>query len=153
MACKESICRNCFHSYVCEQFNENKDDNNEKCHFANDHYISRTDVVPKSEVNNWYMLYHSIKEELKQEKIDHGETEKLCDRYCIESQQAKTYVARKIFEEIENKIEREARFYKTVYDQCLNEEWKNKAYGRVLAIGMIHDFIIELKKKYTEDKT
>lgn len=51
MACKESICRNCFHSYVCEQFNENKDDNNEKCHFANDHYVPRADVVPKREVD------------------------------------------------------------------------------------------------------
>ena len=47
---KESICRNCFHSYVCEQFNENKDDNNEKCHFFNDHYVSAADVVPKSKV-------------------------------------------------------------------------------------------------------
>lgn len=50
MACKESICRNCFHSYVCEQFNRNKDDNNEKCHFFNDHYVPTADVVPKSEV-------------------------------------------------------------------------------------------------------
>jgi hypothetical protein len=47
---KESICRNCFHSYVCEQFNENRDDNNEKCHFFNDHYVPTADVVPKSEV-------------------------------------------------------------------------------------------------------
>lgn len=59
-----------------------------------------TDVVPKSEVDNWYQLYHSIKEELKQEKIYHRETEKLCDRYCIESQQAKKQVTREIFEEI-----------------------------------------------------
>ena len=43
---KESICRNCFHSYVCEQFNENKDENNEKCHFFNDHYTPTADVAP-----------------------------------------------------------------------------------------------------------
>lgn len=49
MNCKESICRNCFHSYVCEQFNENKDDNNEKCHFFNDHYVPAADVVLKNE--------------------------------------------------------------------------------------------------------
>ena len=60
------------------------------------------DVAPKSEVDNWYCLYHSIKEELKQEKIYHRETENLCDRYCIESQQAKKQVAREIFEEIGN---------------------------------------------------
>lgn len=47
---KESICRNCFHSYVCEQFNENKDDNNTECHFANDHYIPAADVVPREEI-------------------------------------------------------------------------------------------------------
>lgn len=62
MACKESICRNCFHSYVCEQFNENKDDNNEKCHFANDHYISRTDVVPKSEVEKIFKEFERLME-------------------------------------------------------------------------------------------
>ena len=59
------------------------------------------DVVPREEAENWYQLYHSIKEELKQEKMYHRETEKLCDRYCIESQHAKQEVAREIFEEIE----------------------------------------------------
>ena len=62
------------------------------------------DVVPKSEAENWYQLYHSIKEELKQEKMYHRETENLCDRYCIESQHAKQEVAREIFEEIEFEI-------------------------------------------------
>ena len=40
-----SICRRCFHSYVCEQFNEHKDDHNERCHFFNDHFVSAADVV------------------------------------------------------------------------------------------------------------
>lgn len=40
-----SICRKCFHSYVCEQFNEHKDDNNKKCHFFSDHFVSTADVV------------------------------------------------------------------------------------------------------------
>lgn len=43
--CNESICRNCFHSYVCEQFNENKDIKNNKCHFFNDHFVPTADVV------------------------------------------------------------------------------------------------------------
>ena len=42
----ESICRRCFHSYVCEQFNEHRDSNNEKCHFFNDHFVPAADVVP-----------------------------------------------------------------------------------------------------------
>lgn len=63
---KESICRNCFHSYVCEQFNENKDDNNTKCHFANDHYIPTADVVPKSEVEK-------LSIELLHAKEDYGD--------------------------------------------------------------------------------
>ena len=41
----ESICRGCFHSYVCEQFNEHRNSNNQKCHFCNDHFVSDTDVV------------------------------------------------------------------------------------------------------------
>lgn len=48
---KRSICQSCFHSYVCEQFNDNKDYNNEKCHFFNDHYVPTADVAPKSEVD------------------------------------------------------------------------------------------------------
>lgn len=44
--CKsESICRKCFHSYVCEWFNEHRDDDNQKCHFSNDHFVSSEDVV------------------------------------------------------------------------------------------------------------
>lgn len=42
---KYSICRKCFHSYVCDKFNENKDDNNQKCHFVNDHFVSTADVA------------------------------------------------------------------------------------------------------------
>ena len=40
-----SICRDCFHSYVCEQFNENKDANNKKCLFFYDHFVPTADVV------------------------------------------------------------------------------------------------------------
>ena len=41
----ESVCRSCFHSYVCKHFNERRDDNNSKCHFFNDHYAPYADVV------------------------------------------------------------------------------------------------------------
>lgn len=40
-----SICRKCFHSYVCEQFNEHKEHDNTKCHFFNDHFVPAADVV------------------------------------------------------------------------------------------------------------
>ena len=40
-----SICKDCFHSYVCEQFNENRECDNQKCHFANDHFIPIEDAV------------------------------------------------------------------------------------------------------------
>ena len=52
------------------------------------------DVVPKSEADKWYYEYHAIKDELKQEKMYHGETEKLADRYCAELQTAKSEVDR-----------------------------------------------------------
>ena len=40
-----SICKDCFHSYVCEQFNEHRECDNKKCHFHNDHFVSTADVV------------------------------------------------------------------------------------------------------------
>ena len=40
-----SICKDCFHSYVCEQFNEHRECDNTKCHFFNDHFVSAADVV------------------------------------------------------------------------------------------------------------
>ena len=52
------------------------------------------DVVPKSEVEQWYHEYHAIRDELKQEKMYHRETEKLADRYCAELQTAKSEVER-----------------------------------------------------------
>lgn len=39
-----SICKDCFHSYVCEQFNEQRECDNKKCHFANDHFISADQI-------------------------------------------------------------------------------------------------------------
>lgn len=42
----KSICRSCFHSYVCEQFNENRHiTDNKKCHFYNDHFVPTKDMV------------------------------------------------------------------------------------------------------------
>ena len=93
------------------------------------HEQPTADVVPKSEVDTWYQLYHSIKEELKLEKMYHRETENLCDRYCIESQQAKKQVAREIFEEI-NKI--------------ITPE------NHPIAFDRLKVEFSELKKKYTE---
>ena len=95
------------------------------------HEQPTADVVPKSEVDTWYQLYHSIKEELKLEKMYHRETENLCDRYCIESQQAKKQVAREIFEEI-NKI--------------ITPE------NHPIAFDRLKVEFSELKKKYTEGK-
>lgn len=42
-----SICRKCFRSYVCEQFNEHRDSDwdNKKCHFFNDHFVDVENVV------------------------------------------------------------------------------------------------------------
>jgi len=42
---EDCICRRCFHSYVCEQFNEHRESSNQKCHFFNDHFVPAADVV------------------------------------------------------------------------------------------------------------
>ncbi len=52
------------------------------------------DVVPKSEVDKWYHEYHAIKDDLKQEKMYHRNTEKLADKYFNELQTAKIEVER-----------------------------------------------------------
>lgn len=43
-----SLCSRCFHSYVCEQFNEHRDSTAEYtcCHFYNDHFVDAADVKP-----------------------------------------------------------------------------------------------------------
>lgn len=121
---KESICRNCFHSYVCEQFNENKDDNNTKCHFANDHYIPTADVVPKSEVDKWQERcreWHEVAE-LKSKRVVELEAE---------LSKSRAEVAREIFEEIDGFFKR----YTTDKNYYMDD---------------IENDIAELKKKYTE---
>jgi hypothetical protein len=99
------------------------------------------DVVPKSEVDNWYHLYHSIKEELKQEKMYHRETENLCDRYCIESQQAKKQVAREIYVEIEKIIRSHEITVGLTFDDY---------EGAATAIARISKKIAEFMMEYTE---
>lgn len=124
-------CKDCIHFCVCSPYTAPNESYPEvdgcKC------FRATADVVPKSEVDNWYQLYHSIKEELKQEKRYHRETENLCDRYCIESQHAKKQIAREIFEEIE----------KILIDS---------AYIPDCARFVDIDKLAELKKKYTENE-
>ena len=127
------------------------------------------DVVPKSEVEDLNRECESLRKTVNEaseliRKLRSKIDELKKDRYQMlpdgriellprtDVEKIKTEVASKIFEEIEDKIEREVRFYKSVYDASDDTEnlVKAKAYGRVIASGIIHDFIIELKKKYTE---
>ena len=63
----ESICRGCFHSYVCEQFNEHKDDDNKKCHFYNDHFVPAADVV---EVRHGHWIEKIVKPEWLDDDVE-----------------------------------------------------------------------------------
>ena len=60
MAERKSICLRCFHSYVCEQFNEHRDLKNDKCHFYNDHFVPYADVAP---VQKWISVKDRSPEE------------------------------------------------------------------------------------------
>lgn len=42
----DSICKRCYHNYVCEQFNEHRDFENKKCHFYHDHFVDADSVEP-----------------------------------------------------------------------------------------------------------
>lgn len=66
--------------------------------------LQRADVVPKSEVDRWYHEYHVIKDELKQEKAYHRETNKLADKYFVELQTAKSETAREIFKDLREMV-------------------------------------------------
>lgn len=92
---------------------------------------STADVVPRSECEKWYAEYHKIKEELKQEKIYHRETEKLCDRYFVELEQAKQEVAEQIFEEIDKILKPQEK-----YLYCNP------------SLTYVYELITELRKKY-----
>lgn len=35
----DSVCRKCFHAYVCEEFNADRDYPHKRCAYANDHFI------------------------------------------------------------------------------------------------------------------
>ena len=145
---KVSICRNCFHSYVCEQFNENKDDNNEKCHFLNDHYVPIADVVPKSEVEKiekessaFAEIIHKQEDEIQQLRKslltkqaleeEFSKSVKKIEKQALKTiENAKQEVAREIFEEIERTLPNEFPFL-----------------GTAVAV-----YLAELKKKYTESE-
>ena len=104
-----------------------------KCAFRDVKNQPTADVVPRAEVDKWYHEYHAIKDELKQEKMYHRETEKLADKYFNGLQAAKSEVAREIFEEIERNIYGIETPYNIL--QCIPE-----------------GLIAELKKKYTEEQ-
>ena len=75
----------------------------------------------KSEVDKWYCEYHAIKDELKQEKMYHSETEKLADRYCAELQTAKTEV---------DQLKKDLEAKDTEYSQALHD--KAREYNMVV---------------------
>ena len=41
-----NLCKRCYHNYVCEQYNENRDLTRTKCDYKNSHFIDAADVVP-----------------------------------------------------------------------------------------------------------
>jgi hypothetical protein len=66
-----SICKDCFHSYVCEQFNEHRECDNKRCHFANDHFVP-ADLINRLEAR--IGIYETCNAR-KDEAIKHLEAE------------------------------------------------------------------------------
>ena len=42
----DNLCKRCYHNYVCEQYNENRDLTRTKCDYKNSHFIDASDVAP-----------------------------------------------------------------------------------------------------------
>ena len=136
---KESICRNCFHSYVCEQFNENKDDNNEKCHFANDHYIPRANVVPKSEVKKLQQENETLKDNNEHLAVILAETKEEANRY-------KRYFFHHDYDEMIAEVLDKLDGF--INSNCI--EIKDERGIKGYVTSGVHFAIAELKKKHTE---
>jgi hypothetical protein len=124
---------------VCEQFNENKDDNNTKCHFANDHYVPRADVVPKSEYDEKVIEYAILDQECGKFK---AENEKLKGDLVVWKQDRfNLYQRLELYEITRQKVARE-----------IFEEIENNAFVYGVNFVISKETLAELKKKYTEEK-
>lgn len=97
-----------------------------------------------SECEKWYHDYHVIKEELKQEKAYHKETEKLADRYLLALHTAKSTIARKIFEEIK-RVSKTVCVPKILVNGIVKSNTLNGVY-------LDEECIADLEKKYTEER-
>ena len=113
--------------------------------------IPTADVVPKSEADKWHLLYHSIKGQFDQEERYHAETEKLCDRYCIEAKAAKQQTVREIIERITKVMspDMQASFIPIFGKDALDYE-AGVSYGRYDAIIKILVEIAKIGKEYEE---
>lgn len=156
--CKESICRNCFHSYVCEQFNENKDDNNEKCHFFNDHYVPTADVVPKSEYDAVVSAVDNSTKEFLKLHDDYQEAKSEVDEWkerCIGWYEVSYLKSQRILEleaelsKAKGEVEQIFEEIEKILESSQTELVGVKFYYRVI----VDKRIAELKKKYAEGKT
>ena len=110
------------------------------------------DVAPRSEVDKWYHEYHVIKDELKQEKAYHRETEKSADRYFTELQEAK-----KERDEYKKHVDEDIIYVRRIKSEVAREIFADLWEMRIpeeSTDGLAYYFdmaeLIELKKKYTE---
>ena len=138
--------------------------------------LPSADVVPKSEVEKWYHEYHAIKDELKQEKMYHKETEKLVDKYCTELEKSKAEMETLkdnnehlavMLEEAKSEVERlqaEKDALIKNYAECM-KDYASEIFAEIEKIRTIEraahkrgvedcynsdSEYAELKKKYTE---
>lgn len=95
-----SICKDCFHSYVCEQFNEHRECDNKKCHFANDHFIPAD-------------LINRLQAETKRLKTVKGHIDTLIHRDCeYPTEEAYNEAFQKVLEHLYDNANVKAEAYK-----------------------------------------
>lgn len=68
------ICANCFHAYVCEEYNLNRDMLRKKCAYYNDHFLDIDSVVLSREEYSDYLILQQnhkfIREKAKELQAD-----------------------------------------------------------------------------------
>ena len=42
----DNLCKRCYHNYVCEQYNANRDFPRTKCDYKNSHFVDVVDIAP-----------------------------------------------------------------------------------------------------------
>lgn len=75
----DNLCKRCYHNYVCEQYNENRDLTRTKCDYKNSHFMDAADVVP---VRHGRWINHTMIDGHIHAECSECHKVRIIDNYC-----------------------------------------------------------------------